>query len=46
MRSSYKLRAAIYDTNNRVDKLMKKDLLIVVKEAAHKSSRTDFIEMG
>lgn len=47
LRCAYKIAVSIYETTNRVDKMVKIEYPILIKDAApQKNMRRDFIEMG
>ncbi len=46
LKSTYKLRVAVFDANNRVEKLMKRDSELIIRDTAQKPTRKNFIELG
>lgn len=47
MRCQYKVGVSIYETTNRVDKIVKVEYPILIKDAhPTKNMRNNFIEMG
>ncbi|CDW86029.1 UNKNOWN [Stylonychia lemnae] len=43
---SYKLGVAIYDTNSGIDKIMKKEHSVIIRDHSKKVGRKNFIEVG
>eukprot|EP00347_Sterkiella_histriomuscorum_P018754 403344306 len=43
---TYKIGIAVYDTSNRVDKIMKQEQIIFIRDMPKKAQRFNFIEMG
>jgi hypothetical protein len=46
LKCEYKIGVSIYETTNRVDKVVKVEYPIVIKDPPIKSIRKNFIEMG
>lgn len=42
----YKVGVAIYDTTNRVDKVIKKEIPIIVRDTTPRQVRKNFVEIG
>jgi hypothetical protein len=46
LKCEYKIGVSIYETSSRVDKVVKVECPIMIKDPAPKSMRRNFIEMG